>query len=60
MILGWFLLAFTLGTEWPQVVGPYQSKEECLNAEEVYQIRGIDTGGCSLIQISLETQEPHD
>lgn len=48
------MTVFLLGTEWPQLVGPYASYESCVYAEEVYVIRGFETHGCSLIQISLE------
>ena len=57
-LVGWFLILLIEGRDFPMLVGPYPSKSVCMDVEEVYQLRGYETGGCTLMGIPTEMEKP--
>jgi hypothetical protein len=57
-LVGWFLILILEGRDFPMLVGPYASKYECMDVEEVYQLRGYVTEGCTIMNIPTEIEKP--
>lgn len=57
-LVGWFLIVMLETREFPALVGPYPSKAVCMDVEEVYQLRGYETGGCTIMNIPAEIEPP--
>jgi hypothetical protein len=57
-LVGWFLILMLEGRDFPMLVGPYPSKYACMDVEEVYQLKGYMTAGCTIMNIPTEIEKP--
>ena len=54
LLLAYYFSCMVPPQEYPLMVGPYMTWEECASVREYLDRRGYETGGCSLLSYPLE------